>query len=92
MRADLVCRCTTFPSESHSLCGTRIKKQGCCAGNNFFNTLGNILANGQAALLFIDFQTGDTLHLQGILFTLLRPPVIHQPQHMLRIVLWMDRM
>ena len=34
-------------------------------GNNFFNTLGNILANGQAALMFIDFVSGDLLHLQG---------------------------
>jgi hypothetical protein len=26
---------------------------------------GNIRANGKVALLFIDFATGDTLHLQG---------------------------
>lgn len=32
-------------------------------GNNFFNTLGNIAAHSRAGLLFIDFGTGDALHL-----------------------------
>jgi len=31
-------------------------------GNAFFNTLGNIAINPQAGLLFIDFETGDLLH------------------------------
>ncbi|KAK9867032.1 hypothetical protein WJX84_003348 [Apatococcus fuscideae] len=43
-------------------------------GNNFFNTLGNILANGQAALLFIDFQTGDTLICRGLPIQTVGPP------------------
>ena len=34
-------------------------------GNDMFNTLGNLLANGDASLLFIDFATGDTLRLNG---------------------------
>ncbi len=34
-------------------------------GNRFFNTLGNMLVEPRAALLFIDFATGDLLHLQG---------------------------
>ncbi|DBB14941.1 TPA: hypothetical protein ACH3X3_004539 [Trebouxia sp. C0006] len=35
------------------------------AGNNVFSTLGNVILDPQAALLFIDFTTGDTLHLSG---------------------------
>jgi len=35
------------------------------AGNNMFNTLGNLIENPQAGLLFIDFETGDTLQLTG---------------------------
>lgn len=35
------------------------------AGNRFFMTLGNILLNGRAGLLFIDFTRGDLLHLSG---------------------------
>lgn len=34
-------------------------------GNDMFNTLGNILSNGDASLLFIDFASGDTLRLAG---------------------------
>lgn len=34
-------------------------------GNRFFNTLGNLVENPRAAVLFIDFDTGDLLHLQG---------------------------
>ncbi|OYQ31810.1 FAD-binding oxidoreductase [Niveispirillum lacus] len=35
------------------------------AGNLFFATLGNILLNGKAGLVFVDFSTGDMLHLTG---------------------------
>ncbi|MGB4076017.1 pyridoxamine 5'-phosphate oxidase family protein [Pseudomonas sp.] len=35
------------------------------AGNLHFNTLGNLLLNPQAGLLFIDFATGDLLQLSG---------------------------
>lgn len=34
-------------------------------GNRFFNTLGNLLVNPRAGLLFIDFETGDLLQLTG---------------------------
>lgn len=35
------------------------------AGNNMFNSLGNVAINPEAALLFIDFTTGGTVHLSG---------------------------
>ncbi|MCB0938614.1 MAG: pyridoxamine 5'-phosphate oxidase family protein [Mycobacterium sp.] len=35
------------------------------AGNNLFNSLGNIAVDPSAALLFIDFDTGTTLQLSG---------------------------
>ncbi len=35
------------------------------AGNLHFNTLGNLLLNPRAGLLFIDFNTGDLLQLSG---------------------------
>lgn len=34
-------------------------------GNRYFNTLGNMLLEPRAALLFVDFSSGDLLHLQG---------------------------
>lgn len=34
-------------------------------GNRYFNTLGNLLLDPRAGLLFVDFGTGDLLHLQG---------------------------
>jgi uncharacterized protein len=44
------------------------------AGNLFFNTLGNILVNGRAGLLFADFETGDMLQLSGHAEVLLDSP------------------
>jgi len=35
------------------------------AGNNMFNSLGNITVNPEASLLFADFATGHTLQLSG---------------------------
>jgi hypothetical protein len=35
------------------------------AGNNMFNSLGNLATDPTAALLFLDFSTGATLHLSG---------------------------
>ncbi|MCF5665788.1 pyridoxamine 5'-phosphate oxidase family protein [Pseudomonas marginalis] len=35
------------------------------AGNLFFNTLGNLQVNPVAGLLFIDFESGDVLHVAG---------------------------
>jgi predicted pyridoxine 5'-phosphate oxidase superfamily flavin-nucleotide-binding protein len=34
-------------------------------GNRFFNTLGNLLGDPRAGLLFVNFGTGDMLQLQG---------------------------
>jgi uncharacterized protein len=34
-------------------------------GNGYFNTLGNLLGEPRAALLFVDFQSGDVVQLQG---------------------------
>lgn len=34
-------------------------------GNRYYNTLGNLLGDDRAALLFVDFAHGDLLHLQG---------------------------
>ncbi|GAA4549375.1 pyridoxamine 5'-phosphate oxidase family protein [Pseudonocardia xishanensis] len=34
-------------------------------GNAMFNSLGNLAVDSAAALLFVDFATGDTLHLSG---------------------------
>jgi uncharacterized protein len=34
-------------------------------GNRYFNTLGNLIAEPRASLLFVEFETGDLLQLQG---------------------------
>jgi len=34
-------------------------------GNGYFNTLGNLLGEPRASLLFLDFESGDVLQLQG---------------------------
>jgi predicted pyridoxine 5'-phosphate oxidase superfamily flavin-nucleotide-binding protein len=36
------------------------------AGNRYYNTLGNMIGEPRAALLFVDFATGDLLQLQGM--------------------------
>ncbi|WP_044559824.1 pyridoxamine 5'-phosphate oxidase family protein [Azospirillum sp. B4] len=46
------------------------------AGNLFFATLGNILVNGKAGLVFIDFETGDMLQLTGDAQVVLDSPEI----------------
>ncbi|SAK68955.1 pyridoxamine 5'-phosphate oxidase-like FMN-binding protein [Caballeronia hypogeia] len=46
------------------------------AGNLFFNTLGNILVNGRAGLVFADFETGALLQLAGEAEVLLDSPEI----------------
>ncbi|MFT5681803.1 MAG: putative pyridoxine 5'-phosphate oxidase superfamily flavin-nucleotide-binding protein [Myxococcota bacterium] len=46
------------------------------AGNRLFNTLGNFQANPRGALLFVDFQTGDTLQLTGTVALILEGPQI----------------
>lgn len=46
------------------------------AGNLHFNTLGNLLVNPQAGLLFIDFSNGNVLQLHGRAEVLLDSPNI----------------
>ena len=46
------------------------------SGNRFFNTLGNILTNPKAGLLFVDFETGDLLQLSGSADVILDSPEI----------------
>lgn len=46
------------------------------SGNLFFNTLGNILLNPRAGLVFIDFQTGDLVQMSGSAQVLLDVPEI----------------
>jgi len=46
------------------------------AGNLHFNTLGNLLINPHAGLLFIDFNTGDLLQLSGRTEVILEGPLV----------------
>ncbi|KRA61225.1 FAD-binding oxidoreductase [Caulobacter sp. Root656] len=46
------------------------------AGNLFFATLGNILLNGKAGLVFIDFESGDLLQMTGEAEVVLDSPEI----------------
>lgn len=46
------------------------------AGNLHFNTLGNLLLNPRAGLLFIDFSSGDLLQLSGRTQLTLEGPVV----------------
>jgi len=57
------------------------------AGNLFFNTLGNLLINPKAGLLFIDFNSGDLLHLNGRTEIILEGPLVEAFQGAER--LWM---
>ena len=45
-------------------------------GNLFFNTLGNIVLNGKAGLLFIDYANGDMLQMTGDAEVILDSPEI----------------
>ncbi|MFQ6590794.1 MULTISPECIES: pyridoxamine 5'-phosphate oxidase family protein [Pseudomonas] len=46
------------------------------AGNLFFNTLGNLQVNPVAGLLFIDFESGEVLHLSGRTSLILEGPEV----------------
>ncbi len=48
------------------------------SGNRHFNTLGNLLLNPQAGLLFVDFERGDLLHVGGDVQLVLDGPVLAQ--------------
>lgn len=47
------------------------------AGNLHFNTLGNLLENPQAGLLFVDFSSGDVLQVSGRTEVILHSPLIN---------------
>ncbi|MGC6388474.1 pyridoxamine 5'-phosphate oxidase family protein [Ewingella sp. S1.OA.A_B6] len=49
------------------------------SGNKYMNTLGNLLAQPRAALLFPDFDNGDILHLQGTTEILWQPEALNGP-------------
>ena len=46
------------------------------AGNLHFNTLGNVLLNPKVGLVFVDFESGDMLHLSGDAEVILESPEI----------------
>ena len=46
------------------------------AGNLHFNTLGNLLVNPRAGLMFVDFATGDVLQMSGHAEVILESPEI----------------
>lgn len=48
------------------------------AGNQFFNTLGNLQANPVAGLLFIDFESGHVLQIAGRTALILDGPQVEQ--------------
>ncbi|EJN07884.1 pyridoxamine 5'-phosphate oxidase family protein [Herbaspirillum sp. YR522] len=45
-------------------------------GNLFFSTLGNLVLNGKAGLLFVDFETGEVLQMSGQAEVILESPDI----------------
>ena len=47
------------------------------SGNRFFNTLGNLLINPRAGLLFVDHESGAILQLAGSVDILLQGPEVH---------------
>ena len=55
------------------------------AGNRFFNSLGNLLLNPRAGLLFIDFNSGDLLQLSGRTEIILEMPQVELLQGAERI-------
>lgn len=46
-------------------------------GNNMYGTLGNLLANPRIGLLFLDWETGDTLQLTGTAELEFEPRQVH---------------
>ncbi|MFI5168840.1 MAG: pyridoxamine 5'-phosphate oxidase family protein [Vicinamibacterales bacterium] len=50
-------------------------------GNNMYNTLGNLLGHPRAGLLFVDFETGDTVQLTG------RADVLWEPATAVRVAI-----
>ncbi len=49
------------------------------AGNNFFNTIGNLLSDPRIGLVFVDFDTGGLLHVSGRATIDWQPENAHDP-------------
>ncbi|WP_375228521.1 FAD-binding oxidoreductase [Roseobacter sp. S98] len=49
------------------------------AGNNFFNTIGNLMSDPRVGLLFVDFETGGLLHITGRASIDWEPKGAHDP-------------
>ncbi|MBD2842138.1 FAD-binding oxidoreductase [Erythrobacter rubeus] len=49
------------------------------AGNNFFNTIGNLLVNPKIGLVFVDFESGALLHVSGTTQINWEPEDSHDP-------------
>lgn len=50
------------------------------AGNNFFNTIGNLLSDPRVGLLFVDFETGGLMHITGRATIDWSPSGTHDPE------------
>ncbi len=61
------------------------------SGNNFFNTIGNILSNPNVGLLFVDFETGGLLHISGRAQIDWSPENAHDPDARRLITVEIDR-
>jgi len=48
------------------------------SGNRFFNTLGNLIANPKAGLLFPDFESGDLLQISGMTEIIFEGPLLQR--------------
>lgn len=49
------------------------------AGNNFFNTIGNLITDPHIGLIFVDFETGSLLHISGRATIDWQPKNAHDP-------------
>lgn len=60
------------------------------AGNNFFNTIGNLVSDPRVGLLFVDFDTGGLLHVSGRASVDWSPRRAHDPDAMRMIIVEID--
>lgn len=60
-------------------------------GNNFFNTIGNLLGDPRVGLLFIDFESGGLLHISGRARIDWEPAARHDPDARRMIRVEIDR-
>ncbi|PRY74645.1 hypothetical protein CLV80_11627 [Yoonia maritima] len=60
------------------------------AGNNFFNTIGNLVRDPKVGLLFVDFATGGLLQLSGHVQIIWDGSQSHDPQARRKVVVTVD--